>query len=113
MNRIKLLSKNENTQRFELNEEALVILQRLNGPVGVCLVAGSYRSGKSYLINKLADQKDLFEIGHSDRPCTKDIWMNQTIQQIRNERNEEINLIFMDTEVNIEFKLIFIPIKQK
>lgn len=99
--RIKLIVKNETTKQFELNKDALAILQTLKEPVGVCLVAGSYRSGKSYLMNKLADQNELFEIGSSNKPCTKDIWMNQTIKKIRNEKNEEINLIFMDTEVNI------------
>ena len=98
--RIKLLIKNETTKQFELNKDALTILQTLKEPVGVCLVAGSYRSGKSYLMNKLADEKELFEIGNTNKPCTKDIWMNQRIKKIRNDKNEEINLIFMDTEVN-------------
>jgi len=97
--RIKLIIKNETTKQLELNKDALSILQTLKEPVGICLVAGSYRSGKSYLMNKLADQKQLFEIGNTNKPCTKDIWMNQTINKIINEKNEEINLIFLDTEV--------------
>lgn len=58
--RIKLFLKNESTTQFELNKEALEILQSLKEPVAICLIAGSYRSGKSFLMNKLADEKGLF-----------------------------------------------------
>ena len=38
---------------FEINEEAREFLKKLSGPIGVLSVAGMYRSGKSYLLNRV------------------------------------------------------------
>ncbi len=36
-----------------MSEEAREMLVRLKGPIGVVAVAGMYRIGKSYLLNKM------------------------------------------------------------
>ena len=57
---------------FEINEEAREYLKRLEGPIGVISVAGMYRSGKSYLLNRvLLNQSRGFDVGHTINACTK------------------------------------------
>ena len=47
-------------------------MKRLEGPIGVISVAGMYRSGKSYLLNRvLLDQSRGFDVGHTINACTK------------------------------------------
>ena len=57
---------------FELNEETYQYLKKLPGPLGVISVAGMYRSGKSYLLNRmLLNRSSGFDVGHTINACTK------------------------------------------
>jgi len=57
---------------FEINEETREFLKQLTGPVGVLSVAGMYRSGKSYLLNRvLLNRSRGFDVGHTINACTK------------------------------------------
>ena len=57
---------------FEVNEESKEFLKTLTGPIGVISVAGMYRSGKSYLLNRvLLNQSRGFDVGHTINACTK------------------------------------------
>jgi hypothetical protein len=38
---------------FEVSEEAVKIIKQIKGPIGVITVAGMYRTGKSYLLNRV------------------------------------------------------------
>ena len=47
-------------------------------PVGVIAVAGMYRTGKSFLLNRiiLGQQKEHgFGVGPTINPCTKGLWV--------------------------------------
>jgi hypothetical protein len=47
-------------------------LSSIRGPVGVVAVAGMYRTGKSYLLNRMIlGRSSGFGIGPSINPCTK------------------------------------------
>lgn len=61
---------------FEINEETKEYLKTLEGPIGVLSVAGMYRSGKSYLLNRvLLNRSRGFDVGHTINACTKvSIW---------------------------------------
>ena len=60
------------SSEFEINEEAREFLKKLSGPIGVLSVAGMYRSGKSYLLNRvLLNQSRGFDVGHTINACTK------------------------------------------
>ena len=97
---IRLVEKNENENKLILNQDALKVIQNVKGNIGVCLIAGPYRSGKSFLMNNLSGLNNAFEIGHTEEAQTKGIWMNTEPVKIRNNNeSEEINIIFMDTEV--------------
>lgn len=49
------LVKNTN-QRLSVNLQALQILDEISQPVMVVAIVGLYRTGKSYLMNRLAGQ---------------------------------------------------------
>lgn len=57
---------------FEINDEAIEFLKSLSHPLGVISVAGMYRTGKSYLLNRmLLNRAGGFGVGPTINPCTK------------------------------------------
>lgn len=40
-------------EKFEINKQAIEMLSHIKGPIGVISVAGMYRTGKSYLLNRV------------------------------------------------------------
>ncbi|XP_008070714.1 guanylate-binding protein 7-like [Carlito syrichta] len=68
------LIKNTKGQ-LRVNQEALEILSAITEPVVVVAIAGLYRTGKSYLMNKLAGKNKGFPLGSTVRSETKGIWM--------------------------------------
>ncbi|KAI2517836.1 guanylate binding protein 1 [Homo sapiens] len=66
----------ENTNgRLMANPEALKILSAITQPMVVVAIVGLYRTGKSYLMNKLAGKKKGFSLGSTVQSHTKGIWM--------------------------------------
>lgn len=67
----------ENTKEGKLavNAKAIDILSRISQPVVVVSIVGLYRTGKSYLMNKLAGAKKGFNLGYNVQAETKGIWM--------------------------------------
>jgi hypothetical protein len=48
------------------------MLRNLPGPIGIISVAGMYRTGKSYLLNRmLLNRSGGFGVGPTINPCTK------------------------------------------
>ena len=43
--------------------------------VAVAAIAGPYRTGKSFLANRILNQSKGFEIGSTTQACTKGIWI--------------------------------------
>ena len=57
---------------FEINEDTRDWLKSLDAPLGVISVAGMYRTGKSYLLNRmLLNQSRGFDVGPTINACTK------------------------------------------
>jgi hypothetical protein len=55
-----------------LTPDAVNFLRLITGPVGLVAVAGMYRTGKSYLLNRmLLNRSDGFGVGPTINPCTK------------------------------------------
>ncbi len=50
---IHLISFNQETQKFEVSKEAKAMMSHVEGPLAVIAVAGMYRTGKSYLLNRM------------------------------------------------------------
>jgi hypothetical protein len=72
-------------------------LKGLKGNIAVVNCVGPYRSGKSLLLNLFLNENYGFEVGNSEKTCTRGIWMWD--KPIKHEnKHGEFNLIFMDTE---------------
>nr|XP_048309692.1 guanylate-binding protein 1-like [Myodes glareolus] len=76
------------------NEEALEILSNIKQPVVVVAIVGLYRTGKSYLMNKLAGQKSGFPLGSTVQSKTKGIWM----LCVPHPQKPDHTLVLLDTE---------------
>lgn len=69
---IPLISYSSSTRIFDINQEAIEFLKTLSGPIGVVSVAGRYRTGKSYLLNRVfLNRQSGFSVGPTVNPCTK------------------------------------------
>jgi hypothetical protein len=87
---------------FVVTPEAENFLKSLAGKqIGVVCIVGKYRTGKSYLINRVILQRtntDGFKVGPTVNPCTKGLWIwNNTIKGTSTD-GEELDLIVMDCE---------------
>jgi hypothetical protein len=69
---------------------------------GVIVVAGRYRSGKSFLMNQLVRADVMagegFGIGHTIASHTKGIWMWPTPVRARTSSGDAVDVIVMDSE---------------
>jgi hypothetical protein len=55
-----------------VNPEAIKWLKTIEAPLGVIAVAGMYRTGKSYLLNRvLLNRNNGFGVGNTVNACTK------------------------------------------
>ncbi|KAM4014947.1 guanylate-binding protein 7-like isoform 2-T2 [Anomaloglossus baeobatrachus] len=79
---------------IQVNEDALNILSSINQKVVVVAIVGKYRTGKSYLMNRLAGSKNGFSLGSTVQSMTKGIWM----WCVPHPFNSEQTLVLMDTE---------------
>ncbi|XP_032083493.1 guanylate-binding protein 1-like [Thamnophis elegans] len=61
--------------RLHVSEDALQLLSDIQNPVVVVSIVGLYRTGKSYLMNKLAGKNSGFSLGSTVQAKTKGIWM--------------------------------------
>ncbi|OMJ78006.1 hypothetical protein SteCoe_22289 [Stentor coeruleus] len=96
---ILLLSYSEVSREFKLSDEGKAFLNTLQIPLAVVGVAGMYRTGKSYLLNRvLLDRKKGFGVGPSVNPCTKGIWIWGTPIIGRTIDGQPCNIIILDTE---------------
>ncbi|XP_073691863.1 guanylate-binding protein 1-like [Garra rufa] len=75
-------------------KDAIEFLSRINEPVVVVSVVGLYRTGKSYLMNRLAGQQSGFALGNTIESKTKGIWM----WCVPHPNKEGHTLVLLDTE---------------
>ncbi|XP_075414247.1 guanylate-binding protein 5-like [Tenrec ecaudatus] len=62
-------------EQLVVNQDALEILSAIQQPLVVVAIVGLYRTGKSYLMNKLAGTNQGFSVGSTVQSHTKGIWM--------------------------------------
>ncbi|EGG23654.1 guanylate binding protein 1 [Cavenderia fasciculata] len=87
-----------------LNPRAASIIQQIQGPLAIVSVIGPYRSGKSYILNRMMSKKLSrgFALGHTMESCTLGVWMwgapfkHPIIHPDGTE--EEVTVILLDTE---------------
>ena len=77
-------------------------------------IAGPYRTGKSFLANRILNQSKGFEIGSTTQACTKGIWIWNKPVQVSNDHV----MLLLDTEglastersTNIDIKIFSLSI---
>ncbi|XP_075462608.1 guanylate-binding protein 1-like isoform X2 [Ascaphus truei] len=69
------LIENQEGGEIVVNQDAAQVLSDITQPVVVVAIVGKYRTGKSYLMNKLAGHSDGFALGSTVQSKTKGIWM--------------------------------------
>ncbi|XP_052587734.1 guanylate-binding protein 4-like [Peromyscus californicus insignis] len=87
------LVENENGE-LRVNPKAVNILEEITQPVVVVAIVGLYRTGKSYLMNRLAGQNHGFNLGNTVRSETKGIWM----WCVPHPTKPQFKLVLLDTE---------------
>ena len=72
----------------------------MKNKIGVVAVAGKYRTGKSFLLNRIIIGRlnGGFGVGSTINACTKGIWVWDQPIKIKNSEGEEFDLLVMDTE---------------
>ncbi|XP_052034444.1 guanylate-binding protein 1-like [Apodemus sylvaticus] len=80
--------------QLRANQEALSILSAIQQPVVVVAIVGLYRTGKSYLMNKLAGKNTGFSLGSTVQSQTKGIWM----WCVPHPQKPDHTLVLLDTE---------------
>ena len=114
---------NPKTKKFIINEEAVNILTKPeNKQIGIVSLVGKYRTGKSFLLNRvLIDKKSLkgFDVGPTIKPCTKGIWLWSSPLMITNKNSaspfpayliDTEGLGAYDEEINHDSKIFLIAI---
>ena len=59
---------------FQVSPEAIQLLKNIKEKIGIIAVAGKYRTGKSFLLNRIILNKtdeNGFGVGPTINPCTK------------------------------------------
>ncbi|XP_040502441.1 guanylate-binding protein 1-like [Gallus gallus] len=77
-----------------LNPAALAVLQEVAQPMVVVAITGPYRTGKSFLMNRLAQKRTGFPLGPTVYAETKGIWM----WCLPHPRQPRVTLVLLDTE---------------
>jgi len=82
-----------------LTQQGEDVIRSLTGNFGVVSVAGMYRTGKSYLLNRmLLNREKGFSVGPTVNPCTKGLWMwSKPIYGV-DEQGKRIPILLIDTE---------------
>ncbi|XP_055807235.1 uncharacterized protein LOC129875986 [Solanum dulcamara] len=84
--------------KFQIDPEALAILQLVKEPVGIVSVCGRARQGKSFILNQLLGRSSGFQVAATHRPCTKGIWLWSAPLRRTALDGTEYNLLLLDTE---------------
>ena len=84
---------------FTLTEQGEDIIKSFKGEFGVISVAGMYRTGKSYLINRmLLNRQKGFSVGPTVNPCTKGLWIWSKPIYGESGKGKRLPLLLIDTE---------------
>ena len=111
------------TKKFIINEDAKKLLSRSeNKQIGIVSLVGKYRTGKSFLLNRvLIEKKNIkgFDVAPTIKPCTKGIWLWSSPLMVSNKNSPNCFPAFLidteglgayDEEINHDSKIFLIAI---
>ena len=120
---IPFVTFDSSTKKFIINEDAKKLLSRSeNKQIGIVSLVGKYRTGKSFLLNRvLIDKKNIkgFEVAPTIKPCTKGIWLWSSPLMVSNKNSQGCFPAFLidteglgayDEEINHDSKIFLIAI---
>ena len=85
--------------RFMVGEEALAVLKSITLPIAPIAIVGRYRTGKSFLLNKLIGSgAKAFSVGDTIEACTRGINLWSEPLELQNEDGTSYAVLFLDTE---------------
>ena len=109
--------------KFIIQEQAKnIISQKTNENIGIVSLVGKYRTGKSFLLNRVIldmQNNSGFEVGPSINPCTKGIWLWPEPLIIQNNHSKNPFPCFLidteglgayDEEINHDSKIFLISV---
>ncbi|XP_045197030.2 guanylate-binding protein 1-like isoform X2 [Mercenaria mercenaria] len=88
------LIKNDKNGQLSLEMEVIEEISKIEETVNVKAIAGPYRSGKSYLLNRLANAEKGFPLGNTTDATTKGIW----VWCLEHPKRKGEVLLLLDTE---------------
>lgn len=91
---ISFIQQDSTTKKFRITEEAKRFLKSIPSPLSVICLLGAYRTGKSFLLNRLLQHKG-FQVGHTTNSCTRGILL---CTKIIESKNKSCHSIVLDTE---------------
>jgi len=96
---IPLITFDINDKKYVVNTKAIDMLNQIKGPIGVVSVAGMYRTGKSYLLNRmLLNRSNGFGVGGTVNAHTKGLWLwNKPIIGCTHD-DKPVNVLLVDSE---------------
>ena len=84
---------------FTLTSQGEDVIKSFKGEFGVISVAGLYRTGKSYLINRmLLNRQKGFTVGPTVNPCTKGLWIWSKPIYGESTKGKRLPILLIDTE---------------
>ena len=120
---VPFVTFNSHTKKFIINEEAVKILSKTeNKQIGIVSLVGKYRTGKSFLLNRVLIEKKTskgFDVGPTIKPCTKGIWLWTSPLMITNKSSQTTFPAYLidteglgayDEEINHDSKIFLIAI---
>lgn len=86
--------RNDKTGRLSICKDVMEEISTIEDTINIITIAGPYRTGKSYLMNRLAGVKKGFPLGNTTDATTKGLWVWCLEHP---ERKDEV-LMLIDTE---------------
>ena len=86
------------TIEYILTQEGAQFISKVPAPIAVVSVAGMYRTGKSYLLNRmLLNRCNGFGVGPTVNPCTKGLWCWSKTVPGKTADGDNVNVLIIDT----------------
>ena len=83
---------------FEVTAEARTLLATIDGPIAVVAVAGLFRTGKSFLLNRLLGRQAAFAVGGTVEACTVGVSLWSEPLSGTTADGEACKVLVLDTE---------------